>query len=273
MDRNILGVWAHPDDEQFGTAGAMRRCIERGIKAYVLCATSGDAGEISDPALATKENLAEVREQELRDACAIIGFEEPILLRHGDGKLSDVPFEQLTGEVVRVIRKLKPGVVVTFDHTGGYGHPDHIAIHHATTAAVTAAADGEYRPDLGTPHRVAKLYYGGFSKSRRRRMDELLTENGFPPLDFGTVQTIRNEDMGTPDELITTRVPVGDLFELRFKGLLAHRTQFGADSLFRKLPESAVREMVNEDNFVRVFPAPAPGTVLPDEHDLWTGLD
>ncbi|MCC6791740.1 MAG: PIG-L family deacetylase, partial [Thermomicrobiales bacterium] len=72
-------VFAHPDDEQFGTAGALLDCIERGLPVHLVCATRGDQGEISDPALATRETLGEVRERELRDACELLGIEPPTL--------------------------------------------------------------------------------------------------------------------------------------------------------------------------------------------------
>jgi N-acetyl-1-D-myo-inositol-2-amino-2-deoxy-alpha-D-glucopyranoside deacetylase len=76
----VLCVFAHPDDEQFGTAGAMLACTDRGIPVHLLCATRGEAGEISDPALATPETLGHVREGELRTACGLLGIEPPEFL-------------------------------------------------------------------------------------------------------------------------------------------------------------------------------------------------
>ena len=70
---SLMGIWAHPDDESFGTAGTMARATASGHSVAVVCATRGEEGEIADPALANPENLGEVREQELRRACAAVG--------------------------------------------------------------------------------------------------------------------------------------------------------------------------------------------------------
>ena len=134
----LLGVFAHPDDEQ-GVGGVFTRAVrEYGAKAYIVSVTSGQAGQISDPALATPENLGEVREQELRDAVALYGWEPPILLRYPDGGVADLPPRQLRDDLVKIIRELKPQVLVTFEKTGIYGHVDHIAVHFETFAAFEA---------------------------------------------------------------------------------------------------------------------------------------
>lgn len=266
--RGVLCVFAHPDDEQFGTAGALLDCLERGMPVHLLCATRGDRGEISDPSLATRESLGDVRAQELRDACAILGIEPPLLLDYGDGTLSDVDAEELRDEVVAVIRRLRPAVIVTFDANGGYGHPDHIAIHHATVAAFAAAADPGHRPDLGEAHRAGKLYATAYPRSNMALISEGLAQLGLPPLDFGDVQTIAAEEIGTPDERITTVVPVERFFERRMASLFAHRSQFGPGSIFARFPEELNRRIMAVDFFVRLHPAPVAGTPLPDESHL-----
>src|SRR5262245_11310253 len=132
MPARLLCVFAHPDDEQWDTAGALPACVERGVEVDLLTATSGEAGEISDPALATRETLAVVREEELQAACSLLGLQPPILLRDPDGRLGEVDRDLLADQIAATIRHLRPRVVLTFDASGGYGHPDHIAIHHAT---------------------------------------------------------------------------------------------------------------------------------------------
>ena len=70
---SLMAVLAHPDDESFGNGGTLAKYTEQGVVTSLVCATRGEAGEISDPSLATRENLGQVREQELRLACLIIG--------------------------------------------------------------------------------------------------------------------------------------------------------------------------------------------------------
>ncbi len=201
----LLGAFAHPDDEQLGTAGALLACVEQGVAIHLLLATRGEAGEISDPALATPETLGTVREQEMREVCHLLGFESPVFLDHPDGKLADVEPEKLIREVVSEIRRIRPQVVLTFDANGAYGHPDHIAIHRATVAAFDAAADPSFGPDLGVPHQAAKLYATAYPRSLLASLNETFVANGFPVLDFGAVQTIDPDAIGTEDVRVTTR--------------------------------------------------------------------
>jgi len=261
----ILCVFAHPDDEQFGTAAALLACIERGIRVDLLCATHGEGGEISDPALATPETLAAVREGELRTSCAMLGIQPPRLLDYPDGGLGEVDRAELVDRIVETMLEVRPRVVITFDANGGYGHPDHIAIHHATVDAVARA--------VNAGHRIDKLYATAYPRSIIEPMNDGMVALGMPPLNFGDVQTISADDFGTPDEQVTTVVPVAHLFERRIASLFAHRTQYGAEHYLARFPEELMRRLLAFDYFVRLHPAPPDGAWLPDENDLWTGLE
>ena len=265
----LLGVFAHPDDEQ-GVGGAFTKAVrEHDAKAYVVSVTSGQAGQISDPALATPENLGEVREQELRDAAAIYGWEPPILLRYQDGQVADLPPGQLRDDIVKIIRDLKPQVLVTFEKTGIYGHVDHIAVHFETFAAFEKAADPNYRPDLGPAHRVAKFYYVALPRSVMKGMARAMGEE----MDFGGDQrTIEIDDIGIPDEEITTVVDVRDLIDLRSAGTFAHKTQFGEAMKKRIEARRESNEFFGQETFIRAYPAPEPGATLPDETSILEGI-
>jgi hypothetical protein len=91
-------------------------------------------------------------------------------------------------------------------------------------------------------------------------------------LDLSSVQTIDTEEFGTADERVTTVVPVDHVWERRWASFRAHRTQYGPESPFLRLPEPVFREFMAFDRFVRHHPPPAPGSSLPDEGDLWEGL-
>jgi LmbE family N-acetylglucosaminyl deacetylase len=263
----LLCVFAHPDDEQWGTAGALRACVEQGVEVHLLTATSGDAGEISDPSLATPETLGAVREEELRTACRILGLQPPILLRYPDGKVGEVDPEVLAGQIAAEIRRLRPRVVLTFDENGGYGHPDHLAVYHATRRAVELAA----KPAEGlAPHRIDKLYATAYPRSLFAEIEAGFAAAGIPPIDFGAVQTIANTEIGTPDQRVTTVVPVDRFFARRWESLLAHRTQYGPDNPFIAVGVETARRWLTTDVFRRIIPAPV--GPLPDEDDLWAGL-
>jgi len=265
----LLGVFAHPDDEQL-VAGPFTRAVQQGAAAYILCATRGEAGQISDPALATPETLGEVREQELRAAVAVHGWEPPLLLGYRDGTLPDVDQQELTDAIIQVIREIRPQVLVTFDPTGIYGHLDHISISQTTTAAFRQAADPAHRPDLGRAHQVKKFYY---ATQPRSLMQAFIRAMGDEADVGGDRRTIELDTMGVPDEEITTVVETPDLHEQRRAGMLAHRTQFGPEMIERFDRVAAVaKTWLGAAHLIRVYPAPAPGAELPDEHDLLAGL-
>jgi len=158
-DGGLLMILAHPDDESFMVAGTMRAVAASGRRTALVCATRGDAGSVGDPPLATRDTLAQVREGELRDACAILGVASVELLDYRDRHLADAPDDEIRASLVRVLRRERPRVVVTFDPNGVNRHPDHVAIARFALDAVTAAADDRWHPAAGPAHRVERVVW------------------------------------------------------------------------------------------------------------------
>jgi LmbE family N-acetylglucosaminyl deacetylase len=146
LSPRILCVYAHPDDETFCSGGTLARYAVRGSEIMVISATRGQAGQIQDVKAATRRTLGDVREQELRRACHHLGVQHVVCWDYMDGTLKDVESAVLIGDVVAAIRRFRPEIVITFDPTGGYGHPDHIAISHATTRACALSGDPRAYP-------------------------------------------------------------------------------------------------------------------------------
>ncbi len=86
--KTLLAVFAHPDDEAFGVGGTLARYAAQGVRVVLACATRGEAGQISDPSLATPENLGRVREEELRCAARALGVREVIFLGYRDSGMA-----------------------------------------------------------------------------------------------------------------------------------------------------------------------------------------
>jgi len=161
--QSILAILAHPDDEVLGPGGTLAHYAAGGYRVELVCATRGEAGEIAEASLATRQNLALVREQELRCSAAALGISQVTLLDYRDSGMEGTPDndhprafvnatqESVLPELVKVIRHLQPSIIITFEPYGGYGHPDHIAINRHTLAAFEAAAESGYRADLGRP--------------------------------------------------------------------------------------------------------------------------
>ena len=143
----LLGVFAHPDDETFCIGGTLARYISQGAEAMVVSFTRGEAGQIRDAKAATRRTLGKVRATELHAACTALGVQHIHCYDYGDGKLQDLPPDQLVEPIVRLIREFQPDVVFTFDEFGAYGHPDHIAISEATTKACQLAGQSQQFAD------------------------------------------------------------------------------------------------------------------------------
>jgi LmbE family N-acetylglucosaminyl deacetylase len=166
--KKIAVVMAHPDDAEFICAGTIARWTDEGNEVVYVLLTSGDKGS-DDPEM-TPERLAATRESEQREAARILGATEVIFMRCPDGELE--PNLALRREIVRVIRRLKPDVVVCQDPTVRWvdtqyiNHPDHRAAGEATLAAVfPAARDRMNFPELLAeglePHKVREIYLAG----------------------------------------------------------------------------------------------------------------
>ena len=135
--KKLLVVVAHPDDVDFGTAGTMSALSSAGSEISYCLVTSGDAGD--DDLTRSNEELAALREEEQTAAALAVGVSDLHWLRYADGRVENNLL--LRRDITRVIRKVRPDVVVTQPTSANwdriYGsHPDHLATAWATMAAV-----------------------------------------------------------------------------------------------------------------------------------------
>ena len=155
----LLFSFAHPDDESFSGAGTAMKYAAAGATIVLSTATLGERGKCGDPPVCASEDLPAVREAELRDAAAIIGFHHLELLGYRDRELADAPVDEMRRKLVTLIRRTRPDVVFTFDPHGFNLHPDHVAISRFTSDAVAIAADPRWLPDAGAAHTVPRLLW------------------------------------------------------------------------------------------------------------------
>jgi N-acetyl-1-D-myo-inositol-2-amino-2-deoxy-alpha-D-glucopyranoside deacetylase len=279
----LMAVFAHPDDESFGIGGTLARYgSDPDVRVVLVCATRGEAGEISKPELASFERLGEVREQELRCACRTLGVQALHFLDYRDSgmagtadnehprALARADFDEAVGKVVGHIRRERPDVVVTFDEHGGYGHPDHIAIHHIAKAAFATAADPErYAEQINAgmePHQASKLYYTAIPNRFFRSVVEKLQELG---LEVPERYLERLDNFGLPDEACTTDIDVRGFWNAKQAAVACHATQLSADSIFATLPPEIMRELQAWECFQLAETLVGEDG---DSHDLFTGL-
>ncbi|MGX7678789.1 PIG-L deacetylase family protein [Jatrophihabitans sp. DSM 45814] len=130
----LLGVWAHPDDEAYLSAGLMAQVREAGHRVVVATATKGELGT-QDPESFPPERLAAIREREIAASLASLAVSEHHWLSHHDGALADVPAARGVRQVRRLIEQVQPDTIVTFGPDGLTGHSDHKAISRWVTSA------------------------------------------------------------------------------------------------------------------------------------------
>jgi len=283
-------VHAHPDDESIGTGVTMARYAEEGAHVTLVTCTRGEEGEIVVEDLAhlgTGASLAAVREQELANACAALGVTDHRFLGHHEdsGMIGTSPndkpnsfwqadLDAVTGELVAILREVRPQVVVTYDDNGGYGHPDHIQAHRVTMRAVDAAAEATAYVGNGAPWRVSKVYATAIAKSMLAAGIEAFRDSDSPGF-FAGVTSVDDLPFGTDDALITTEVVGSDQhFAAKMAAMRAHRTQISVDGPFFALSDNVALTAFGVEHYVleRGERGPARGP-RGREDDLFAGLD
>ena len=138
---SVLGVWGHPDDEAYLSAGLMMGALAAGSEVTCVTITHGEAGFPEDDPRSLAERAA-VREAEL-DACLdILGVTEHEWLDYPDGECDEVPDADAVARLCELIEAVQPDTVLTFGPDGQTGHVDHIAASRWTTLACRRAAPG-----------------------------------------------------------------------------------------------------------------------------------
>jgi LmbE family N-acetylglucosaminyl deacetylase len=241
----VVGVFAHPDDDTYGVAGSLARHAAEDLELTVVMATSGDAGRIADPSLATRQSLGAVREAEDLAAWRALGMEPDVrFLRHPDGGLDRFPKEQLAAEVLAVLEETKAHLVITFGPDGITGHADHIAIGAAATEAFHVARASARR---GT---FARLLHLAVPETGLERLNELLRGRGLEPLDPSQPYVPR----GVSDELIGVTVDCADAYDRKLEALRCHKTQGEMEDI----PFDLWHEILGTETFVLAWPERAP---------------
>jgi N-acetyl-1-D-myo-inositol-2-amino-2-deoxy-alpha-D-glucopyranoside deacetylase len=285
----FMAVHAHPDDEVFGTGGTFARYAAQGVHTVLVTATMGEEGEIVDPSLdeeakqAMFPRLAEVRRQELQRAVEALQIQELRLLNFRDSGMAGTEsnnhpeafyratFDEAVKRLVAIIREVKPQVIVTYDAFGTYGHPDHIQAHRVTNAAFEAAGEARCFPELGLPiWQVKKLYYTAMPRSFMVAAMKTAQESDAPgPWNNPAMNTAI---MGTPDEIISTRIDVQDYIGQKMQAFAAHKTQIAPDNFLFTLPEEQHKQVFGYEYFVLARSA-IPSKEGEMEQDMLTDLD
>jgi LmbE family N-acetylglucosaminyl deacetylase len=195
--QRILCAYAHPDDVEFSFGGTVAEWSSQGIEVHYVCVTDGSAGN-NEPGW-TREQIAEIRQREQRDAAAVLGVADVVFLGYPDGYLQ-VTLE-LRRDLTREVRRFRPDRIVTMDPTTAFvarryvNHPDHRAVGEAMMAVIN--------PDAPS----------------RPQFPELL-EEGFEPFEIPELW-LPTWDVTDADEV----VDIGGSIDKKIGALQAHASQ------------------------------------------------
>jgi N-acetyl-1-D-myo-inositol-2-amino-2-deoxy-alpha-D-glucopyranoside deacetylase len=293
--RRLLLVHAHPDDESIVTGATMAKYVAEGASVTLLTCTLGEEGEVLVPELRLlqadeADQLGGYRIGELAEAMRHLGVADHRFLggagRFRDSGMMGTPsndhprafwradkdpeaFDAAVVAAVAVIRETRPLVVLTYDDTGDYGHPDHIMAHRVATAAVARAAEPGYGE--GEPWEVAKFYWTATPKSLLRRGYEALKAAG-EDAPFG-VADVAELNFGVDDSLVTTVIDGSGFVDAKHAALIAHRTQITVEWPFFALSNLVGRELFAIEHF-RLRKGDVAGELDADgrETDLFAGV-
>lgn len=280
-ERRLLAVLAHPDDESFGIGGTLARYAAEGVDVHVAIATDGAAGSVVSDYEEQRERLAEVRRQELEAAVAVLGVTLHMLGYRDSGYIDDpanlhpeafinADREQVAGRIVRLIRALRPQVVITHDETGGYYHPDHIMAYEVTTRAFHAAGDPGQYPHLGpAPYLPQRLYYTSLPRRWIKVFTTIMRLRGQDPTRIGRNEDIDMTRLGQPLSRLHARLNIFPYWEVKREASSHHQSQ-GGGGFASSLPIWFQKRLFSMEYYIRAYPPAAEGEI---DRDLFQGID
>jgi N-acetyl-1-D-myo-inositol-2-amino-2-deoxy-alpha-D-glucopyranoside deacetylase len=257
----LLLVHAHPDDEAISTGGAMLKAKAAGHRVVLVTSTRGEAGEIYNmDEQSTRPHLGDVRTKELQAAARVLGVDRVEFLGYRDSGMvgtpenddprsfHQAPLDEAAAKLAAILREERPDVVVTYDSDGTYGHPDHIKAHYVTNAALDLLEKEGWRP--------SKLYYTAIPRSLMEKFMEQVPE-----------EDRRNDSIqiiGTPDELVTTRVDVSEYVDQKRQAFAAHVSQNDPNSWFTTMADQLYRMAFGTEYYQLARGKPGPERPEPD---------
>ena len=224
----ILGVWAHPDDETYLSAGIMARAVRNGSRVVCVTATRGEGGSMDEEAWPS-ERMGEVRTAELERSMAILGVAEHHWLDLPDIDMDTGLPEEGYARVRDLVAEVQPDTILSFGPDGMTDHAAHKDVSRWATQALreTGASGSRVLYATVTPEWAEEFLpiWEPFNVFRP----------GTPPI------TLRGElaiDYPLPD----------DLNELKVQAINAHVSQVeaiveavGADTWWRQMSWEAFR--------------------------------
>ncbi|MEJ7783748.1 MAG: PIG-L deacetylase family protein [Solirubrobacteraceae bacterium] len=230
----LVAVVAHPDDEALIAGGTLALAARAGLPTGAVSLTRGELGPISDPALATRETLGDVRERELADAGAALGLGWTACLRVPDGELAWAEHDAVASALASLLAPQRPAALLTFGDDGLYGHLDHVAARRMAGLAAELVGKSGLRP---------LVYEAAWPVDIIPALVAAAREAGLP-VDLWGVDPAAFGSDGAP---ATAVVDVRDVLGHKLAALRAHRTQLPPEHLLTALPDALAERFLGEE--------------------------
>ena len=273
MERSLVLVHAHPDDETIGTGATMARYAAEGARVTLVTCTLGELGEIIPPDLThlLPDELGQHRIGELERACRALGVDDHRFLggegRYRDSGMMGLPdnedprcfwqadVDEAAAALAKILDEVKATAVVSYDANGFYGHPDHIQAHRVTRRAHELIGG------------AAKLYATAMPRSVLAAAAELPGDSWF--------MTSRDLSVAVEDDQVTTEIDATRYLDAKREAMRAHETQITVDGDYYALSNELGQRILGTEYYIRLAGPGAAGVRrapgAPYEDDLFAG--
>lgn len=271
--KSILIALAHPDDEAFALGGLIGKYVSEGADVYYILGTRGNRGTVSDEYIEKHGSIEAVREYEMNCATEVLGFKEVFKLGYGDSGMMGTTDnedpeclwqqdpEVVCNQIREIMLQVQPQIVICDNQFGGYGHPDHIYMHRATTQAFESLQDHpDYHPQ--------KLYYTTFRSTGLRRRIWLLRLQGKNPRKRGRNKDIDMLEIRDNIPPHHAKINVSKYREIWHAASDCHASQLGERAKRNFIQRWWQKREPLHQLLYRQYPAPN-GTI---EHDIFAGV-
>ena len=269
----LMAVHAHPDDESSSTGGVLARYASEGIQTVLVTCTNGELGDLPGgikPGDAGHDEtaVAALRRLELEAACRLLNVTHLELLGYQDSGMADweykdrpnafcnIATEVAAARVAKLIERYRPDVVVTYDDSAAYDHPDHVKASEVTRAALELTSVPK------------KFYFTAMSRRNWEKIRAILEEKGGDVPELPAVSPEMSQKLDEIEARIQTTVDVHPFVATKRAALAAHASQLEG-SFFTKFPPDVFDLAFGQETFIRV--SDTTGASLP-ETDLFAGL-
>lgn len=246
--RTLVFVHAHPDDESLLTAGTMARAVDEGHRVVLVMATDGAAG-LTDARHGA--HLADHRARELEESAGILGVSRVVTLGYADSGLDgdraggfvSAGCFTVGRAIAKVLDEEEADVLIGYDPSGGYGHPDHVHVHRSVRTAAQLASRAPALYEATLPREPIRAAVRAAARAR-------ITPRDFDPREF--------DEAWTPREHITHRVDVRRYLDIKRRSMRAHASQSVSDAgprtlgVLSRLPTPVAKLLLGTEFYVRV---------------------